>query len=442
MSFTNLLRIFVRNRSKRATKSLPQVEAAQRVLMDALLHDLDEMGRHADMQRNTRPYVMLAPAVPLPSTQTDGWFGGSPRLPASAEWPVIDGEPARFVCQIDLSALPQNIWSGVGPREGHLSLFLHPRELKAAVLHVVGALGRHDGPGQKDAAWFRNPTPFTQAEREHSPEWPIRIEARIGPFPDHTRFRKGMAPGKPDPRASESFDLADPAFHPFDGDTLTDLLGAIRKQFRDVETAIERLRTAQLKQEDRAALDRSAEFLVDTSGNFERIADALAPSILDFEAATVARHVSDLANLRMPAVRHLATDDNGNTVIEVFDLPLCETGKPLLVRWPTGYLRILYERAVNAYVRAPADLPSPQKKRFERLWSFEAEHETGAMGHASRGVTHHPYGPDTPNEMLLELPSSELVGWVWGDRYSVALLIDRQALAEGRFDNVMVSITN
>lgn len=64
------------------------------------------------------------------------------------------------------------------------------------------------------------------------------------------------------------------------------------------------------------------------------------------------------------------------------------------------------------------------------------------MSHPPKGFIYTPYGPSSPNEVLLELPTSDLLGWIWGDAYSVVLIIARNDLANGKFDNIIVDITN
>ena len=141
--------------------------------LDVILAMLDNEAETADMLAQARerqgPYVLLAPAVPLPASQSAGWFGGAPSLPDDIAWPEIGGEALRFACQIDLSALPVNIWGGVGPRKGWLAVFLHPENEKGRVLHVDGKMVPRKGPGQSDAQWF----------------WPRRYNRDHVPVQDH-----------------------------------------------------------------------------------------------------------------------------------------------------------------------------------------------------------------------------------------------------------------
>ena len=55
--------------------------------------------------------------------ESSSWLGGRPFMPANIAWPIGDGEPYRFLAQIDCSVLPSDIWEGLGPRTGWLLIF-------------------------------------------------------------------------------------------------------------------------------------------------------------------------------------------------------------------------------------------------------------------------------------------------------------------------------
>ena len=95
-----------------------------------------------------------------------------------------------------------------------------------------------------------------------------------------------------------------------------------------------------------------------------------------------------------------------------------------------------------AYLENPAALPGPLRARLERDWGYAALHERAILGRAPEGFIYTPHGPDTPNEVLLELPSSSLVGWSWGDNYSLVVLIARDDLKRGDFSRLLFDITN
>lgn len=76
-----------------------------------------ERASKADEQAH--PYVQLYET----SSNTTSWLGGLPSMPNNMNWPIGDGNPYRFIAQINCSDLPAEIWSGLGPRDGWLLIF-------------------------------------------------------------------------------------------------------------------------------------------------------------------------------------------------------------------------------------------------------------------------------------------------------------------------------
>src|SRR3546814_12881882 len=74
-----------------------------------------------------RSLRLLPQIPPRDAISTNSWLGGRPRLAAGMEWPRIDDQPADFLAQIDCTALPPDLWGGLGPLEGALAFFLHRR---------------------------------------------------------------------------------------------------------------------------------------------------------------------------------------------------------------------------------------------------------------------------------------------------------------------------
>ena len=181
-----LLKSFLRKRKK-----LREAEkAATALLLGILETEAATSEMQAEARASNEPFVLLTPMVPISGQIRSGWFGGAPHLPDHVPWPEIEGQPSRFVCQIDLSALPSALWSGLGPRQGWLAVFVHPDKMAPKVLYVDGVLKKREGPAQADACWPGLPVS------------PIR-------------------------RDVESPDLADTAFHPFNETTLLALIGGL-----------------------------------------------------------------------------------------------------------------------------------------------------------------------------------------------------------------------
>jgi uncharacterized protein YwqG len=64
------------------------------------------------------------------------------------------------------------------------------------------------------------------------------------------------------------------------------------------------------------------------------------------------------------------------------------------------------------------------------------------MGHMPEGFTYKPHGPRTDTEMLLELPTGSKQAWIWGDCYSIVLLIKRETLSNADFSDIRMDVTN
>ena len=97
---------------------------------------------------------------------------------------------------------------------------------------------------------------------------------------------------------------------------------------------------------------------------------------------------------------------------------------------------------MKAYTEEPGAVPPPLRHRLETEWRAQTSNGVAVLGHAPQGYIYTPHGPSTPNEVLIELFTSDLPGWIWGDCYSLVLIIERASLHEGDFSNIMFEITN
>ncbi|MFA5122490.1 DUF1963 domain-containing protein [Zavarzinia sp.] len=407
-------------------------------------NEIETFERQIAAREAGTPYVLLAPAVPLPASSPAGWFGGAPDLPEDVPWPDHDGEPLRFACQIDLAALPADLWGGLGPRHGWLAVFFHPDDVICRVLHVDGAVQTREGPPQKDASWFQpRPSQAGGPVPDYSPRWPIVATCRTGDLPPHLMRRKGYVPDCPDPREAEIPDLTDPAYQPFDAATLTALLEAVGKDIDKDRRTILALLAKTLRDGDRTTLFRMQDASRDAATQFAAIRAELSPFEQRFDLTEVRRRVPLIAALPAFRVTYQDNDKEGYAALDLatrtIAAALKEGRRPL---WYFDYRAQLHRDAIHAYTRRPEALPEALRAHMEAIWRFDALHEQAGMGHAPCRHLYTPYGQDTPNELLLELPSSELVGWAWGDLYSIALFIDRGDLARGNFDDVTCEISN
>ena len=378
--------------------------------------------------------AMLTLAVPRPQKGIAGWFGGSPKLPKDVDWPEIDGTELCFVAQIDLTQVPTNIWSGVGPRHGHFAFFVHPNEAEATVLHVDGELEKREGPSPVGAHFWRDESCKLTPQSTHFTEWPVEVTGHVGKLPEPSGWRKGFAPNFPKPSvANEALDLTNKAHQPFDERSLKALLEGIQWHFEKTQELVANfLENKKLRPETSDALEGLHETLRASFSEFLKIREVLTPYTFAFDSNRLQHHLQALSTLRSGIFKYLDKDEEGYAEVEVTYAEAAEY---------IGFLGTLEREAKRAYVQNPEVLSAEVKARCEQLWAYDAIHERAAMSHPPHGFIYTPYGPTSPNEVLLELPSSDLIGWIWGDLYSIVLTIPREDLARGKYGIIFMSIS-
>ncbi|CTQ52945.1 hypothetical protein LP7551_01465 [Roseibium album] len=427
------MNLFKRLFSKSPKKTVDPEAAA--FLKSLLENELTTTEMQQAAKSEAGPSVILTPAVPLPTKNTIGWFGGAPALPSELDWPEIEGTPLCFVAQINLAELPQNIWSGVGPRQGNFAFFIHPTETRAKVLHIDGLLETKQGQSPMLSYWFRNHHDKRPPVNTHFPQWPVHLTGHVGELPEPAGWHKGNAPGFSEPFKNEEFDLANPAHQPFDETTLDALIELIDEVLeRRLNSTAMFLETKKLRDDVACALNALQAKVQTAHDRFLEIKEGVAPFRETFDRVGVLRYLQALNELTFGDTNYRRNDEEGYAEIEV------STGK--LIQYASRFLRILERHAKYAYLDDPEKLSEEAKARFEIIWAFDAIHERGGMSHPPKGHIYTPHGPSSPNEVLLELPTSDLLGWIWGDMYSVIFTIARDDLAKGKLDNIIVDITN
>ncbi|WP_447726336.1 DUF1963 domain-containing protein [Sphingomonas koreensis] len=134
--------------------------------------------------------VVLRRQIPIRfDEEARSWIGGLPRMPVETEWPrVKPKKPLHFVAQVDCTSLPQELWGGLGPRDGWLLLFVdieaiveEKRRPIARVLHVT-----ETGPEAAPPAGLyfarnsvfnldRLPGAMPGVQRRHFRKWPVDL---------------------------------------------------------------------------------------------------------------------------------------------------------------------------------------------------------------------------------------------------------------------------
>lgn len=420
---------------------------------------------------------LVAQIPPRTDEARTSWLGGRPRLDPGARWPEIREVPGDFLGQIACADLPRDLWDGLGPRQGSLAFFIHPRDGDIAVVPVAEDGEPMDPPHPPDAGGsffapagglrFGDLMPFT---RHAFPEWPVDLVA-VGP---EAPGAADDAPGDDDDPAHRlhraGYDIADPAFHPFDWAlmrAMVDILAMrIERFWREVDgpspidtqrASVER-RLAQhdagtrdpLGREGLVAMRDTLDALhaaTDAARAANREARARAEEIvaivrdsagrLSFSASDAAAVMEALRAIRWTKVNRKPDPEGrpGAELVERLTLPLTEH-HPDAPLWVHDYLAIWFDHAKHAYAADPAALPAAARARFEP-WARElAAREMPGIGHVPRRYVRD-YDADS-HATLLELPSSGLMSWSFGDTDPLVLTMRKADLAAGRWDRPLV----
>jgi hypothetical protein len=99
-----------------------------------------------------------------------------------------------------------------------------------------------------------------------------------------------------------------------------------------------------------------------------------------------------------------------------------------------------FDWAKHAYCRSPASLPADVRACFEELWRDFAAHEMAGMGHVPFKYVHE-FDADS-DITLIELPSSGLMSWMFGDVDNLVLSMKQTDLAAGNFAALNVQVSN
>ena len=394
----------------------------------------------ADIEEVT---LRLIPQIPpRDAISTNSWLGGRPHLPAGMEWPRIDDQPADFLAQISCADLPQDLWGGLGPRDGALAFFIHRRKHALRVLHLrdtgmpaappftlndpEGWFGPNGGLASGDLASF--------AVRAF-PEWPVDLVAvRAGDADPRSE-------GDPDePGAAlhdRGYDIADPAFHPFDWGSMTAMVALLEQRLdrlmteappeADTDNPDEMEQCAALNREARARAEEIIAIVRDGAGR------------ADFSAGDATAVMAGLHAIRWVKVIRSTDPETGVEQVETITLPLT-THRADANLWVHDYQTILFDRAKHAWCANPDNLSAPARALFEPWWRTLAEREMAAMGHEP--FRHVPDYDEERDAVLLELPTSGLMSRIFGDRDNLVVTIDKANLAIGDFSKLRVQVSS
>lgn len=413
--------------------------------LEALASEVEDQAHRIESAEVEAVTLRLVPQIPLrDAISTNSWLGGRPRLSEGMAWPKIDGEPADFLAQIDCASLPPALWGGLGPRDGALAFFIHRRGYHMQVLHLRDtdvavapplALDDPDGWfGPHGGLRFGDLEPF--AVRAF-PEWPVDLVA--------------VGPGDADPRVegdpndigamlyNRSYDIADPAFHPFDWGSMTAMIAIL-------EMRLDRLTTDAVpppgaSAEEIVALEHRAEINREAQARTQEIIAIVHESAAKeaFSVSDASAVMSALHAIHWAKAVHRIDPETGAEVHDTITLPLT-THRADANLWVHDYQTILFDRAKHAWCANPDSLSAPMRAFYEPYWRDLAGREMAAIGREPFRYVHD-YDEDR-DAVLLELPTSGLMSRMFGDCDNLVVTIDKADLAVGDFTKLRVQVSN
>ena len=419
--------------------------SAVEAVLESMISDVEEAAHHIGIEDAEAVTLRLVPQIPpRDAISTDSWLGGRPRLPAGMEWPRIDDQPADFLAQISCADLPRDLWGGLGPREGALAFFIHRRNHDMRVLHLrepgapvaspftlndpQGWFGPHGGLGFGDLASF--------AVRAF-PEWPVDL---IAVRPGDTDPRSEGDPAEPGSALFDrGYDIADPAFHPFDWGSMTAMVALLEMRLDRLVT--EAAPPPGTDAEDIARLEGCAAINREARARAEEIIAIVHDSAArdTFSPGDATAVMAGLHAIHWARAVQGVDPETGAERVEPITLPLT-THRADANLWVHDYQTILFDRAKHAWCANPDNLSAPARAFFEPYWQDLAGREMAAMGHEPfRHV--HDYDEER-DAVLLELPTSGLMSRTFGDCDNLVVTIDKTDLAIGDFSKLRVQVSN
>lgn len=373
--------------------------------------------------------VRLVPQIPLrDAILTNSRIGGRPRLPKAMEWPLVDGRPGDFLAQISCADLPADLWDGLGPRQGWLAFFANPDSGLPLVLHLAEDGPPRDPPREAGPAYFGPQGglrfgDFAPLTIHAFPEWPVDLVVVRSGESDPLDDADPDGPGRA--LYDQGYDIADPAFHPFDWDSMLAMAQILERR-------LERLP---------ATLGDDG---TDSNGEVRERAKEIIAIIRDsaghiaFSPTDATAVMSALHAINWTKTLYSADPETGEERVEMLTLPLTRH-HPDASLWVHDYQAVLFDHAKHAWCANPDRLSAPTRAFYEPLWQAMAAREMAAMGHIPLHYIHD--FDEERDVVLIELPTSGLMSRIVGDAAHLVLTMRKADLAAGDFSKLRVQIS-
>jgi hypothetical protein len=99
-----------------------------------------------------------------------------------------------------------------------------------------------------------------------------------------------------------------------------------------------------------------------------------------------------------------------------------------------------FDMARHDYCRDIANLPAATRALYEPLWRDFGMKSAPQLGGFPRAYVN-AFSPDV-HAMVLELPSNQLMGWMFGDVDNMVLMMTREQIAAGEFAEAQYDASN
>jgi hypothetical protein len=401
-----------------------------------------QVRREAELHNGTWPVppsVRLVPQVPIRDQQAPrSWLGGRPRMQATMPWPEIEGTPCDFLAQIALADLPADLWHGLGPREGWLALFIHPESYSGHLLHVPELGPARDAPNPPAVpdgwyhpyGWHWGDAVQQRYMLRAFPQWPVDV---VGIPAGEADQEEGARDDLSGAHYRDGFDVAHPAYHPFDWPGMLALVDTALKalEFRhgqaekvlspDVPSAAEALRM------NLAAVTQVRQIATEVHEQAGR---------LPFAPQRAEALLTRLQTIHWMAISRRGA---GADTIQTRVLPIT-VHDPDAALFAWDYHVLHFDMARHAYCRDIASLPVPTRARYEPLWRDLGMKRTPRLGGFPHGSVYD-FSPQA-DVMVLEVPSNQLNGWMFGDVHDLVLMMTRDQIAACHFAEARYDVSN
>lgn len=420
------------------------------------------------------PKLLLVPAPSMDINATmDGWLGGSPRLPDDIRLSASDD--TVFLAQINCSCIPAELWGGLGPRSGYLVFFVsldesfhhHPK-----VLHVDEFGSPRVGPDIHNSDWHL-----------HSMGDHIQFPPGLKPgeicFPLESRVINCVdeLPNLESPHLNclrKGFSLNQPEMQPFDWPTTLSLLqhaiSHVESELLKIPEQIDRLVIEQQDIRDKASedentieqgrqrqldIDQEIAALKSIQLDHENVKVQLEliyektvseSQASEFSVDGIAHLISSLGEIEISQLVYEREPERWVHAKTVRFVKLPTTDHYLVNKsnkgnyWLAKYERYRYKAIKDVYERDPDAISDQIKQYAEQSWNAALYRESVNIQNFPVGYV---YDFDSESEVvLLELPTSRLLQWKWGDMYNLVFIIDKDDLNNGNYENVRTFISN